>query len=91
MAQGSPDSFSILLASSTVTDLFYFLHSECKRKHCQLDFLLENQSVFSDALLVTQDVLKKLEECSEIKGLQKEVGTSEICLVADLVFLGYYF
>ncbi|XP_036350363.2 zinc finger and BTB domain-containing protein 40 isoform X2 [Ochotona princeps] len=46
---------------------------ECKRKHCQLDFLLENQSVFSDALLATQDVLKKLEECSEIKGLQKEV------------------
>ncbi|XP_004592336.2 zinc finger and BTB domain-containing protein 40 isoform X1 [Ochotona princeps] len=45
---------------------------ECKRKHCQLDFLLENQSVFSDALLATQDVLKKLEECSEIKGLQKE-------------------
>lgn len=45
---------------------------ECARKRCHLDFLLENESVFSDAVLVTQDVLKRLEECSEIKGPQKE-------------------
>ncbi|XP_044769834.1 zinc finger and BTB domain-containing protein 40 isoform X2 [Neomonachus schauinslandi] len=46
---------------------------EYERKHHQLNFLLENESVFSDALLVTQDVLKRLEECSEIKGAQEEV------------------
>ncbi|XP_069335626.1 zinc finger and BTB domain-containing protein 40 isoform X2 [Eulemur rufifrons] len=46
---------------------------ECERKHYQLNFLLENETVFSDALKVTQDVLKRLEICSEIKGPQKEV------------------
>ncbi|XP_012890286.1 PREDICTED: zinc finger and BTB domain-containing protein 40 isoform X2 [Dipodomys ordii] len=46
---------------------------ECEKKHFQLNFLLENENVFSDALLVTKDVLKRLEECSEIKGPQKEV------------------
>ncbi|XP_049734167.1 zinc finger and BTB domain-containing protein 40 isoform X4 [Elephas maximus indicus] len=46
---------------------------EYERKRYQLDFLLENESTFSDALSVTQDVLKRLEECSEIKGPQKEV------------------
>lgn len=45
---------------------------EYEKKHYQLNFLLENENIFSDALLVTQDVLKKLEECSEIKGVQKE-------------------
>ncbi|XP_045046579.2 zinc finger and BTB domain-containing protein 40 isoform X2 [Desmodus rotundus] len=45
---------------------------EDERKY-QLNFLLENESIFSDALLVTQDVLTKLEECSEIKGVQKEL------------------
>ncbi|XP_004741292.1 zinc finger and BTB domain-containing protein 40 isoform X2 [Mustela putorius furo] len=45
---------------------------EYERKQHQLKFLLENESVFSDALLVTQDVLKRLEECSEIKGAQEE-------------------
>uniref|UniRef100_A0A7N9D0I6 Zinc finger and BTB domain containing 40 n=1 Tax=Macaca fascicularis TaxID=9541 RepID=A0A7N9D0I6_MACFA len=44
----------------------------CERKHYQLNFLLENEGIFSDALMVTQDVLKKLEVCSEIKGPQKE-------------------
>uniref|UniRef100_A0A8C9PS37 Zinc finger and BTB domain containing 40 n=1 Tax=Spermophilus dauricus TaxID=99837 RepID=A0A8C9PS37_SPEDA len=46
---------------------------ERERKHWQLNFLLENENVFSDALLVSQDILKKLEECSEIEGPQKEV------------------
>uniref|UniRef100_A0A8C2VX49 Zinc finger and BTB domain containing 40 n=1 Tax=Chinchilla lanigera TaxID=34839 RepID=A0A8C2VX49_CHILA len=46
---------------------------ECERKHYQLSFLLENENVFSDALLVTQDLLTRLEECPEIKGPQKEV------------------
>ncbi|XP_019794115.2 zinc finger and BTB domain-containing protein 40 isoform X4 [Tursiops truncatus] len=47
--------------------------SEYEGKHYQLNFLLENEKIFSDALLITQDVLKRLEECSEIKGAQKEV------------------
>uniref|UniRef100_A0A8C8YR55 Zinc finger and BTB domain containing 40 n=1 Tax=Prolemur simus TaxID=1328070 RepID=A0A8C8YR55_PROSS len=46
---------------------------ECERKHYQLNFLLENETIFSDALKVTQDFLKRLEVCSEIKGPQKEV------------------
>uniref|UniRef100_A0A8C0Q1Z6 Zinc finger and BTB domain containing 40 n=2 Tax=Canis lupus familiaris TaxID=9615 RepID=A0A8C0Q1Z6_CANLF len=46
---------------------------EYEKKHHQLNFLLENESIFSDALLVTKDVLKRLEECSEIKGAQEEV------------------
>uniref|UniRef100_A0A8C8YQG1 Zinc finger and BTB domain containing 40 n=1 Tax=Prolemur simus TaxID=1328070 RepID=A0A8C8YQG1_PROSS len=45
---------------------------ECERKHYQLNFLLENETIFSDALKVTQDFLKRLEVCSEIKGPQKE-------------------
>ncbi|XP_008846784.1 zinc finger and BTB domain-containing protein 40 isoform X1 [Nannospalax galili] len=45
---------------------------EHERKQEQLNFLLENKSVFSDALVVTQDILKRLEECPEIKGPQKE-------------------
>ncbi|XP_023578267.1 zinc finger and BTB domain-containing protein 40 isoform X2 [Octodon degus] len=45
---------------------------EFERKHYQLSFLLENETIFSDALLVTQDILKRLEECPEIKGPQKE-------------------
>uniref|UniRef100_A0A5F5Q4H4 Zinc finger and BTB domain containing 40 n=1 Tax=Equus caballus TaxID=9796 RepID=A0A5F5Q4H4_HORSE len=46
---------------------------EYEKKHYQLNFLLENENIFSDALLITHDVLKRLEECSEIKGAQKEV------------------
>ncbi|XP_027792793.1 zinc finger and BTB domain-containing protein 40 [Marmota flaviventris] len=46
---------------------------ERERKHWQLNFLLENENVFSDALLVSQDILKRLEECSEIEGPQKEI------------------
>ncbi|KAK2106134.1 Zinc finger and BTB domain-containing protein 40 [Saguinus oedipus] len=52
----------------------------CERQHYQLNFLLENEGIFSDALMVTQDVFKKLEVCSEIKGPQKEacfqIGTT---------------
>ncbi|KAM4871963.1 zinc finger and BTB domain-containing protein 40 isoform 1-T1 [Thomomys bottae] len=46
---------------------------EHEKKHFQLNFLLENENVFSDAVLVTQDVLRRLEECSEITGPQKEI------------------
>uniref|UniRef100_A0A9L0K7L8 Zinc finger and BTB domain containing 40 n=1 Tax=Equus asinus TaxID=9793 RepID=A0A9L0K7L8_EQUAS len=46
---------------------------EYEKKHYQLNFLLENENIFSDALLITHDVLERLEECSEIKGAQKEV------------------
>ncbi|XP_044625895.2 zinc finger and BTB domain-containing protein 40 [Equus asinus] len=45
---------------------------EYEKKHYQLNFLLENENIFSDALLITHDVLERLEECSEIKGAQKE-------------------
>ncbi|XP_073089475.1 zinc finger and BTB domain-containing protein 40 isoform X2 [Manis javanica] len=45
---------------------------EYERQQYQLSFLLENENIFSDALLISQDVLKRLEECSEIKGAQKE-------------------
>ncbi|XP_055978943.1 zinc finger and BTB domain-containing protein 40 [Sorex fumeus] len=44
---------------------------EHERKLYPLTFFLENATVFSDALSITQDVLKKL-DCSEIKGAQKE-------------------
>ncbi|XP_012577960.1 PREDICTED: zinc finger and BTB domain-containing protein 40 isoform X2 [Condylura cristata] len=45
---------------------------EYERKRYQLNFLIENEDLFSSVLLITQDVLKRLEECSEIKGAQKE-------------------
>ncbi|XP_028343558.1 zinc finger and BTB domain-containing protein 40 isoform X4 [Physeter macrocephalus] len=54
---------------------------EYEGKHDQLNFLLENEKIFSDALLITQDVLKRLEECSEIRGAQKE--TIMECLVGE--------
>ncbi|XP_059945108.1 zinc finger and BTB domain-containing protein 40 isoform X1 [Mesoplodon densirostris] len=54
---------------------------EYEGKHYQLNFLLENEKIFSDALLITQDVLKRLEECSEIKGTQKETVMG--CLVGE--------
>ncbi|XP_006862395.1 PREDICTED: zinc finger and BTB domain-containing protein 40 [Chrysochloris asiatica] len=54
---------------------------EYKRKHYQWDFLVENESIFSDALSSSQDVLKRVEECSEIKGQQKE--TMIKCLEAE--------
>ncbi|XP_057640751.1 zinc finger and BTB domain-containing protein 40 isoform X1 [Chionomys nivalis] len=47
--------------------------AECERKQEQLNFLLERESVFSNAVLLTQDTLKRLEGCSEIKGPQKEI------------------
>lgn len=46
--------------------------TECERKQDQLNFLLEHESVFSNAVLLTQDTLKRLEECPEIKGSQKQ-------------------
>ncbi|CAO2589615.1 Zinc finger and BTB domain-containing protein 40 [Lemmus lemmus] len=55
--------------------------TECERKQEQLNFLLEQQSVFSNAVLLTQDTLKRLEGCSEIKGPQKE--TIMECLKDD--------
>ncbi|XP_016004769.2 zinc finger and BTB domain-containing protein 40 [Rousettus aegyptiacus] len=45
---------------------------EYEKKHYQLNFLLDNENIFSDALLVTQDVLNKLKECSEINDAQKK-------------------
>lgn len=57
------------------------MEAECERKQDQLNFLLEHECVFSNAVLLTQDVLHRLEECSEIKGSQKEVGAlGSLCL-----------
>ncbi|KAM9217517.1 zinc finger and BTB domain-containing protein 40 isoform 6-T6 [Leptosomus discolor] len=41
-------------------------------KSCELDFFLQYESVFSEALSDAQDVLKRLEECREIAASQKE-------------------
>ncbi|XP_027697211.1 zinc finger and BTB domain-containing protein 40 [Vombatus ursinus] len=45
---------------------------EHERKLSKLDFLLQNESIFSEALSVAQDVLKKLDECGDIKSPHKE-------------------
>nr|XP_009911239.1 PREDICTED: zinc finger and BTB domain-containing protein 40 isoform X1 [Haliaeetus albicilla] len=41
-------------------------------KSCKLDFFLQYESVFSEALSDNQAVLKRLEECREIDASQKE-------------------
>ncbi|XP_012976721.1 zinc finger and BTB domain-containing protein 40 isoform X3 [Mesocricetus auratus] len=46
--------------------------TECDRKQDQMNFLLEHEGVFSNAVLLAQNTLRRLEECSEIKGPQKE-------------------
>ncbi|XP_052033758.1 zinc finger and BTB domain-containing protein 40 isoform X1 [Apodemus sylvaticus] len=46
--------------------------AECERKQDQLMLLLEHERVFSSAALVTPDMLRRLEGCSEIGGPQKE-------------------
>ncbi|XP_069636479.1 LOW QUALITY PROTEIN: zinc finger and BTB domain-containing protein 40 [Haliaeetus albicilla] len=43
-------------------------------KSCKLDFFLQYESVFSEALSDNQAVLKRLEECREIDASQKEVA-----------------
>ncbi|XP_044527249.1 zinc finger and BTB domain-containing protein 40 isoform X1 [Gracilinanus agilis] len=43
------------------------------KKMYKLDFLLQNESLFSEAFSVAQDVLKRLDECREIKSPHKEV------------------
>ncbi|XP_020838687.1 zinc finger and BTB domain-containing protein 40 [Phascolarctos cinereus] len=45
---------------------------EHERKLSKLDFLLQNESIFSEALSVAQDVLKRLDECRDIKSPHKE-------------------
>uniref|UniRef100_A0A8B9MRY1 Zinc finger and BTB domain containing 40 n=1 Tax=Accipiter nisus TaxID=211598 RepID=A0A8B9MRY1_9AVES len=51
-------------------------------KSCKLDFFLQYESVFSEALSDNQAVLKRLEECREIDASQKEA------LVASLTEAG---
>ncbi|XP_074831873.1 zinc finger and BTB domain-containing protein 40 isoform X2 [Carettochelys insculpta] len=46
---------------------------EAESKTCKLDFLLQYESVFSDALSDTKTVLKRLEECRGIERSQREV------------------
>ncbi|XP_072465326.1 zinc finger and BTB domain-containing protein 40 [Notamacropus eugenii] len=45
---------------------------EHERKMSKLDFLLQNESILSEVLSVAQDVLKRLEECADIKSPHKE-------------------
>ncbi|TFK13643.1 espin [Platysternon megacephalum] len=46
---------------------------EAESKTCKLDFLLQYEGVFSEALSDTKTVLKRLEECRGIEGLQREM------------------
>uniref|UniRef100_A0A8C0BEH9 Zinc finger and BTB domain containing 40 n=1 Tax=Buteo japonicus TaxID=224669 RepID=A0A8C0BEH9_9AVES len=47
--------------------------ASAESKSCKLDFFLQYESVFSEALSDNQAVLKRLEECREIDASQKEV------------------
>ncbi|KAH1175917.1 zinc finger and BTB domain-containing protein 40 isoform X4 [Mauremys mutica] len=46
---------------------------EAEIKTCKLDFLLQYEDVFSEALSDTKTVLKRLDECRGIEGSQREV------------------
>ncbi|XP_074162030.1 zinc finger and BTB domain-containing protein 40 [Sminthopsis crassicaudata] len=45
---------------------------EHERRRYNLDFLLQNESIFSEALSVAQDVPKRLDECRDIKSPHKK-------------------
>ncbi|XP_074074285.1 zinc finger and BTB domain-containing protein 40 isoform X2 [Macrotis lagotis] len=45
---------------------------EHERKMSKLNLLLQNEGIFSEVLSIAQDVLKRLDECSDIKSPQKE-------------------
>ncbi|XP_074017781.1 zinc finger and BTB domain-containing protein 40 isoform X1 [Numenius arquata] len=47
-------------------------HLAAESKSCKLDFFLQYESVFSEALSDARAVLKRLEECREIGASQKE-------------------
>lgn len=51
-----------------------FSHTAAESKSCKLDFFVQYESVFSEALSDAQAVLNRLEECREIDTSQKEVG-----------------
>ncbi|XP_067422376.1 zinc finger and BTB domain-containing protein 40 [Emydura macquarii macquarii] len=46
---------------------------EAESKTCKLDFLLQYEGVFSEALSDTKTVLKRLHECKGIEGSQREM------------------
>ncbi|XP_043356049.1 zinc finger and BTB domain-containing protein 40 isoform X7 [Dermochelys coriacea] len=46
---------------------------EAESKTCKLDFLLQYEGVFSEALSDTKTVLKRLDECRGIEGSQREM------------------
>ncbi|KAM9115893.1 zinc finger and BTB domain-containing protein 40 isoform 5-T7 [Pangshura tecta] len=46
---------------------------EAEIKTCKLDFLLQYEDVFSEALSDTKTVLKRLDECRGIEGSQREM------------------
>uniref|UniRef100_A0A8C3FWE0 Zinc finger and BTB domain containing 40 n=1 Tax=Chrysemys picta bellii TaxID=8478 RepID=A0A8C3FWE0_CHRPI len=46
---------------------------EAESKTCNLDFLLQYEGVFSEALSDTKTVLKRLDECRGIEGSQREM------------------
>ncbi|NXL85014.1 ZBT40 protein, partial [Alectura lathami] len=50
-----------------------FSHTAAESKSCKLDFFLQYESVFSEALSDAQAVLRRLEECREIDASQREV------------------
>uniref|UniRef100_A0A8C6Z1V3 Zinc finger and BTB domain containing 40 n=1 Tax=Nothoprocta perdicaria TaxID=30464 RepID=A0A8C6Z1V3_NOTPE len=50
-----------------------FSHAAPESKSCKLDFFLQYESVFSEALSDVQTVLKRLEEYQEIDASQREV------------------
>ncbi|NWU49044.1 ZBT40 protein, partial [Dromas ardeola] len=49
-----------------------FSHTAAESKSCKLDFFLQYESIFSEALSDARAVLKRLEECREIDASQKE-------------------
>uniref|UniRef100_A0A8C0H7M4 Zinc finger and BTB domain containing 40 n=1 Tax=Chelonoidis abingdonii TaxID=106734 RepID=A0A8C0H7M4_CHEAB len=57
----------------TVTSTTFGMCSPANIKTCKLDFLLQYEDVFSEALSDTKTVLKRLDECRGIEGSQREV------------------
>ncbi|NXJ53609.1 ZBT40 protein, partial [Spizaetus tyrannus] len=53
-------------------NLSCFSHTAAESKSCKLDFFLQYESVFSEALSDNRAVLKRLEECREIDASRKE-------------------
>ncbi|NXD15026.1 ZBT40 protein, partial [Nothocercus nigrocapillus] len=68
----SHDAFCECLQLANNSSLFS--HAAPESKSCKLDFFLQYESVFSEALSDVQTTLKRLEEYQEIDASQREVG-----------------